>query len=200
MEVLHNGKEAKEFLISKIVAEAERENVQLSELERKMMYFSESGWTLPDMMKVSEYFDRGYDQGDYECKIAKLIARTDRHIRKSSREDYERWWAAIRFLQREDHYILVMIKLAGVRPPGDQFRLFVTALAVVALLTVSAFWAAKYNISLPPSWAMLAALLVAPWVGYMLLRFIAGEKKADDITAVAIEKIARVWQWVSGSA
>src|SRR5207247_10799973 len=96
-------------------AEAQRENVPLSEVERKMLYFTESGWTLPDIMKVSEDFDREYDQAKYEQKIAKLVTKANRRIRKGSREDYDRWWAAIRFLQREDHYISVMIRLAGLR-------------------------------------------------------------------------------------
>jgi hypothetical protein len=73
MKAFHSGREAKEFLVSYIVAEAQHENVALSEIERKMLYFTESGWTLPDMMKVSEDFDREYDQSKYERKIAKLI-------------------------------------------------------------------------------------------------------------------------------
>src|ERR1700726_49604 len=105
MHAFLNGREAKEFLISELVAEAQRENIPLSEVERKMLYFTESGWTLPDMMEVSEDFDREYDQAKYEQKIAKLVTRADRRIRKSSGDDYDRWWAAIRFLQREDHYI-----------------------------------------------------------------------------------------------
>ena len=43
MKAFHSGQEAKEFLISEIVAEAQRENVPLSEVERKMLYFTESG-------------------------------------------------------------------------------------------------------------------------------------------------------------
>jgi len=38
-----------------------------------MLYFTESGWTLPDIMKVSVDFDREYDQDKYEQKIAKLV-------------------------------------------------------------------------------------------------------------------------------
>ena len=45
MKAFHSGREAKEFLISELVAEAQRENVPLSEVERKMLYFTESGWT-----------------------------------------------------------------------------------------------------------------------------------------------------------
>jgi hypothetical protein len=37
MRAFHSGREAKEFLISKIVAEAQSENVPLSEVERKML-------------------------------------------------------------------------------------------------------------------------------------------------------------------
>ena len=94
-----------------------------------MLYFTESGWTLPDIRKVSEDFDREYGLGKYERKIAKLVKQADGRMRKGSRDDYERWWAAIRFLQREDHYILVMIRLAGLRPRGDQWRLFASGLA-----------------------------------------------------------------------
>jgi hypothetical protein len=48
------AREAKEFLVSEIVAEAQRKNVPLSEIERKMLYFSETGWTLPDIMEVNQ--------------------------------------------------------------------------------------------------------------------------------------------------
>ena len=75
MTAFHSGREAKEFLISKIVAEADSENVPLSEVERKMLYFTESGWTLPDIMKVNEDFDREYDQDEYEHKITKLVTK-----------------------------------------------------------------------------------------------------------------------------
>ena len=54
MNGVRDAREAKEFLISKIVAEAQRENAPLSETERKMLYFTESGWTLPDIAQVSE--------------------------------------------------------------------------------------------------------------------------------------------------
>lgn len=203
MKALHGGREAKEFLISELVAEAQRENVPLSEVERKMLYFTESGWTLPDMMKVSEDFDREYDQAKYEQKIAKLVTKADRRIRKGSRDDYDRWWAAIRFLEREDHYITVMIRLAGLRPRGDQLRLFAVGFGIVACILVWTFIGIKYNIPVPSRgnlgifvWAVLACLFVA----YMLLRFILGRKRADDLTSKLLEKLVRIYQRVSGTA
>lgn len=203
MRAFHSGREAKEFLISEIVAEAQRENVRLSEVEQKMLYFTESGWTLPDIMKVSEDFDREYDQGEYEQKIAKLVKNADRRIRKGSREGCDRWWAAIRYLGQEDHYILVMIRLAGLRPRGDQLRLLATGLAIVTFILVWIFLSIKYNIGMPSRvdvgilvWATFATLFVA----YMLLRFILGSKRAGDLTSAAIEKVVRFWQRVTGNA
>jgi hypothetical protein len=85
MKAFHSGQDAKEFLISKIVAEAQSENIPLSEVERKMLYFTESGWTLPDIMDVSAAFDREYDQDEYEQKIAGVVARTYKRVLKDSR-------------------------------------------------------------------------------------------------------------------
>ena len=90
MKAFHNGREAKEFLISQIVEEAQREGTPLSEVERKMLYFTESGWTLPDIMKVNEDFDREYDQDGYEHKIAKLVTKADKRTRKGVRDDYDK--------------------------------------------------------------------------------------------------------------
>src|SRR5580704_16376016 len=146
MKEFHSGREAKEFLISRIVLEAQRENSPLSEVERKMLYFTESGWTLPDMTAVSEDFDRDYSRNKYEKKIAKLIRKAAKHDYKESRENYDAWWSAIRFLKREDHYISVMIRIAGLRPAGDQLRLFGTALAIVICFTLVLFLSIKYQI------------------------------------------------------
>lgn len=59
-----SAREAKEFLVSRIVEQARRENTPLSEIERKMLYFSETGWTLPDIMEGNEEFDREYETGE----------------------------------------------------------------------------------------------------------------------------------------
>ena len=202
MQAFHSGREAKEFLISELVAEAQHENAPLSEVERKMLYFTESGWTLPDMMEVSEDFDREYDRVEYEQKIARFVTKTDRRIRKSSGDDYDRWWVAIRFLQREDHYISVKIRLAGLRPRGDQLRVFVTGLGIATCLLVWIFLGIKYNIPVPSrgnlevfAWAVLCLIFVA----YTLLRFILGRKGRDELTSKALEKLVRIWQSVSGT-
>jgi hypothetical protein len=70
MNHFSNAREAKEFLVSNIVAEAQRENVPLSDVEQKMLYFSETGWTLPNIMEVNDEFERDYDTPTYEKKLA----------------------------------------------------------------------------------------------------------------------------------
>src|SRR5207253_1970966 len=102
MDTVRDAREAKEFLISKIVAEAQREDAPLSETQRKMLYFTESGWTLPDITQVNEQFDREYNQDEYEKKIARIIGKAYKRIRHDSHDEYDKWWAAVRFLQRED--------------------------------------------------------------------------------------------------
>jgi len=201
MKAFHSGREAKEFLISRIVLEAQRENIPLSEVERKMLYFTESGWTLPDMTAVCEEFDRDYNQNKYEQKIAKLIGKAAKHDYKESREENDAWWSAIRFLKREDHYISVMIGIAGLRPAGDQWRLFGTALSFVICFLLVLFLSIKYQID--PSkyfgtkydrafFFWLTGVCVT--VVYLLLRFVLGGKRTDDLTSKALEAFVRIFQ------
>jgi hypothetical protein len=200
MKEFHSGREAKEFLISRIVLEAQRENIPLSEVERKMLYFTESGWTLPDMTAVSEDFDRDYSQNKYEKKIAKLIRKAAKHDYKESRENYDAWWSAIRFLKREDHYISVMIRIAGLRPAGDQLRLFGTALAVVICFMLVLFLSIKYSIDPSKYLGTKYDRAFFFWVTgvsvattYFLLRFIIGRNKRDDLYVKAVKAIVRLF-------
>jgi hypothetical protein len=201
MTAFHSGRQAKEFLISRIVAEAQRENIPLSEVERKMLYFTESGWTLPDMTAVYEDFDRDYGRNKYEKKIAKLIRKAAKHDYKESREQYDAWWSAIRFLRREDHYISVMIGTAGLRPAGDQLRLFGTALAIVSCFMLFLFLSIKYQIDLSKYLGTKDDRTFFFWITgvcvtvvYLLVRFILGEKRTDDLTTKVLKAFARVFQ------
>jgi hypothetical protein len=139
-------REAKEFLASKIVDQADREGASLSEIERKMLFFTEVGWTLPDMMQVSDEFDREYDQADYEKKIAHLIENLDKRLRKENPAEYEDWRSAIEFLGPKDHYINVMIAEANLRPPWDRLKLFTAAVLVVVGLLIWTFISQKYGL------------------------------------------------------
>jgi hypothetical protein len=100
------GRDAKEYLIHRILAQADQDGVSLSDIERKMLYFSETCWTLPDMMAVNQAFDEKYDQDEYENKIDQIVQRL------REQPDYDRdggWDEAVRRLRKEDHYLLVLI-------------------------------------------------------------------------------------------
>jgi hypothetical protein len=148
-------REAKEFLVAKIVEEAQREGISLSEIERKMLYFSETGWTLPNIMDVNDEFDQNYDQNEYEKKVTRLARNLTKRLRQDNRDEYGSWADAVRTLSKGDHYILVMIGHPGIstgspRRPGDLLRLWITGLILVVLALCWVFGGAylldKYKI------------------------------------------------------
>jgi hypothetical protein len=138
-------KAAKDYLANRIAAQAVRENIPLSESERKMLYFSETDWTLPDMKQVSAEFDRDYDQNEYEQKIASLICNIQAHHYSHNREEEESWDQAVEKLGEGDHYLSVLVGAAhsaaagflptfvrsSVRPRHDRLKLWGTASAIV---------------------------------------------------------------------
>ncbi len=203
MNPFHTAREAKEFLISRIVEETQRENIVLSETERKMLYFSETAWTLPEMATVSDEFDSTFDRRDYEKKIARLIRNAAQYARRQSPADYEVWWEAIRRLKTEDHYILVMIRQAGLRPRGDLLKLWGTGAAFViifiAFLFLSFFLSDKYGIDFGKYVPSRDALALYVWatmflalITYSFLRFVLGAKRVDDWVFGLLQKLLRL--------
>lgn len=198
---IHSARAAKEFLVSKIVAQAQREPVPLSEVERKMLYFSETAWTLPDMSTISEEFDRVCDQDDYERKIADLIKRTYKRVLRAPGEEYDDWWSAIQLLNKEDHYLLVMVRLAGLRPRWDQLKLLGAALVVAALFVCAPLlsaYLARHGVDLGkyiPSpenrellyWAIPLCLVAVYW----LLDLLLGESRVAGFVGKSLHRLLR---------
>jgi hypothetical protein len=204
VSLFYGAREAKEFLVSKIVEEALHQGTPLSEAERKMLCFSETDWTLPDMSAVSDEFDRAYDQDEYEAKIAGLVKNAYKKILKDSGDEYDKWWSAIRLLSKQDHYILVMIRQAALRPRGDQLKLFGTAAVVAGLFVcfvfVSIYLEGRYRLDFGkymPSrdtrqflwWAILVSLTII----YFLLRRFIGERRVDNFVANSLAGLGRTF-------
>jgi len=134
---------AKELLVRRILDQAERDGVDLAEVERKMLYFSESGVSLPEMAKVGAAFDRDYDQAEYETKIATLVRNILADKSRENEAKLAAWHEAVLRLSDEDHYLLALISGAEssnafvtlvpptVRPSHDRLRLFATAATIV---------------------------------------------------------------------
>lgn len=140
MQTFVNARDAKEFLIGKIVWEAQSEGIPLSEVERKMLYFSETAWTLPDMAETNDAFDRDYDQSTYEQKIGTLVHQFCTDARKTNRDDLDSWKEAVRKISPEDHYLLVLIKGAKATadsPVADRLKLVALAFLLITLLILA---------------------------------------------------------------
>src|SRR6202043_1479496 len=96
--------EAKDFLVQQAAEQAQIEGVALSELEKRMMYFTESGYVPEDPIALNEEFEAQYDTAEYEAKIARLLGYAYKRARKENDETRRRFDAAIKCLRRGDHY------------------------------------------------------------------------------------------------
>lgn len=105
-----------------------------------MLWHSETDATIPDMAEVNRAFDGDYDQAAYERKIEGLI----RNLSADTATQLS-WTEAVRTLQNEDHYLLVMIEAAGKspRPRGDFLKLLATAIIIFVVLMAVIFIAAR---------------------------------------------------------
>lgn len=151
MQEFANPREAKIYLIDRIVHEAERKGMVLSETERKTLYFSNSGWSPHDHDEVTEAFARECDQFEYERRMSALISSTSDSARKESPAAYAAWKQAVAVLGREDHYLSVLIQIAiGTLPPsyGDDeevsgkhaVRLILTGIVVAVCVFLVTMW------------------------------------------------------------
>jgi hypothetical protein len=147
-------KEAKDFLADSIATEAMHEGTPLSEIERKMLYFSETDWTLPDITALNAEFDRDCNENEYQQKIARLVQRIRARNHAQNPVEEEAWDEALLMLSEGHHYLSVLItkerkshtvrhlfiptlETPTVRPPHDRLALWVTSFAAfVGLLAL----------------------------------------------------------------
>lgn len=135
-------REAKEFLIDWIVTEARRLAVPLSEVERKMLYASRTGWTLPDMDEVQEVFARYHEAVEYELKMTNLIRLARLDVAVSGARELDAWAEAVRILGGENHYLLQLIAASEGprRRHPSRWRLWLTAMVILGISIAAALW------------------------------------------------------------
>ncbi len=175
--------QAKGFLVSRIVEEAQRQNNPLSDLEEKMLYFSEAFPTLPNMMEIAERFEKEIDSGKYEDRICRLAKGAYRHESQECPENAHLWKDAIRVLKEEDHYILVMLGSleSSSFPPEatknkDQWRLLGYGLLTASLMALFAVPILIYDKNFPKL-AGEAILAVIAGAVYWLSKYMERRKK-----------------------
>jgi len=179
-------KQAKDYLAGRIADEAGREGIPLSEIERKMLYFSETDWTLPDMMQVSGEFDRDYEQDDYEKKIGTLVRKIGAHRHSHNPEEEQCWDQAVEKLSEGDNYLSVLVGTgllpsigqSQARPPHDVLKLWLTGFAIVfGLITVGAlgnwlfgprFWTIAGSFSDRGNFGFLVLVAIVAWFAWKI--------------------------------
>lgn len=129
--------EAKDFLVQQAAEQAALENVPLSDLEKRMMYFTETGEMRENAIQLNDAFEAEYDTEQYEAKISELMHHAHARIRKENPEATEQWKEAIKQLYKGDHYLLVLCKGGSgeqpQRPPHDLLKLLGTAILVTTV-------------------------------------------------------------------
>lgn len=139
--------EAKQFLISQLLEEADLEKVHLSKVEKKMLHFTEVYPSLPDIYEVNSEFERDYNSDEYELKIAGLLRNARKRATAADQE--QAWHDALDALRKEDHYILVMVSqafgswpggLSENKHPARDFLIYVAIGIAVVLILV---WLAR---------------------------------------------------------
>jgi hypothetical protein len=101
---------AKQFLLSKLSAQAAYDGISLNDIERRMFLFSEAS-EKPDF-EANEIFEK-YDEKAYESKMTKLLRKAYGRGKRTV-EGKQEWADALGALSKEDFYGLVMVDQAGI--------------------------------------------------------------------------------------
>jgi hypothetical protein len=101
--------EARQFFVEKIIQQAQREGVRLSDDERQMLLWSESAADSRADPALGERLAVDISDADYESKIVGLLKGSFDTDTAADPSATQAWAAALAVLRRGDHYILVMI-------------------------------------------------------------------------------------------
>src|SRR5260370_11834730 len=151
-------REAKDFLVMQTAEQAALEGVPLSDLEKRMMHFTEGKSATEDPLSLNEEFEAEYDTTEYEAKISGLLHHAYKRLRKENDAARRNWDEAVRCLRRGDHYLLVMLDSATEKPRGDSLKLFPASLGIAAPFILGAIIAVKFE----PQWRWLQKRIPIP--------------------------------------
>jgi hypothetical protein len=144
-----NTKQAKDFLVEQATKQAALENLPLSEIEKKMMYFTESDpASCANPLELNDQFEAQYDTAEYEAKTSRLLQQSYDRLKAEDPESKRVWDQSVRELRKGDHYVLVLLDLepASEYPTRDSLKLVGTGLLIALGFGIAAFVAVKYNI------------------------------------------------------
>jgi hypothetical protein len=111
-------KQAKDFLAEQVAAQAALEGVSFSNLEKKMLHFTEvDSVSGGDGAALQDEFQTRHDATIYESKVSTLLHQGYERLKKDERKKIGTWDQAIRVLEHGDHYLLV---LWDIIPPQER--------------------------------------------------------------------------------
>ena len=104
-----NTQEAKDFLADQAAQQAALDRIPLSDLEARMMYFTESDPdSCRDPISLNEEFEGKYNTVEYEAKMSRLLCRAYKRLKAENVGGKLQWDEAISTLEKGDHYVLVL--------------------------------------------------------------------------------------------
>jgi len=166
-----DARKAKDFLVQQTAQQAALENVPLSDLEKRMMYFTETGKCPEDPIALHDSFEDEYDTRQYETKISNLLHHAYKRVRKQDPITLQTWNEAIRRLRRGDHYLMVMW---GQRPGIHAPELIGLGLGVLLLAALAGLrWIT--HVLPPPNPHLIQAILLAFIFACLLFRNAIGK-------------------------
>ena len=180
-----DSRAALEFLVSRIVAEARRRNVPLSDVERDMLYFSETDWTLPNISEVNDQFEAEYNEVEYEVKITRLISSIWERGPSENPQELDGWRDALEILGKEDRYLLLMVpqefpytsSIPNAPRPAPASNRWMATLAAVVVGATLFYIEMRFAAPVTSSFAVLVLpLLVCPALAYSVVRILARKK------------------------
>jgi len=131
-----NTKQAKDFLVEQTVEQAALEGVPLADVEKRMMYFTESDAASCDSpIELNDEFEAQCDTKEYETKISRLLHDAFRRLKEENPERIRNWDQAIRALRKGDHYLLVMVDQSS-EPALDWWMPILWGIGIGALIGV----------------------------------------------------------------
>ncbi len=150
-EIIMNTKAAKDYLVQQTAEQAALEHVSLSDIEKRMLYFTESDPASCDNpIELNDDFEQEYDTPEYEAKISRLLHHAYKRLKPEDPEGVRQWNEAMRVLRKGDHYILVLwdTETASDHPVRDFFKPFGIGLLIAVGFAIAIAIAEKYNVDL----------------------------------------------------
>jgi len=104
-----NTKQAKDFLADQAEQQAALDRSPLSDLEKRMTYFTESDpASCDDPVSLNDEFEEKYNSTEYETKMSRLLRRAYGRLKAENPTGKLQWDDAIATLEKGDHYVLLL--------------------------------------------------------------------------------------------